>query len=348
MKLFFQNKFLYKSAKKPRVPWFSILGALSSILWIIAGLSFLITFSVLSSEQVVIFLNIHTTADNYSSIKMVAIVYLFLIILLSTLSLLFFLFDKDKNLKNFKVQFLIINIISFNILNIIMTIWLAFKNKDLENFEYTKKYKKNRFLYFLGWRKWKTFDIALVGIFVSLTVILAYVDGILPNLPNGGGIALKYIPLMVISFLHSFLAGFFTGLISSLIGILFVNSSIVSGWSFLLDYLLPMVTPAIVGLMKFDVTKDRDVKTYINYFLHTFLVLLIILFWQTLSGVLIWNQLYPDDVWQGYSPIYYSLTYNFLHLFIFSYPIIQVVTPIAYRSLSTVYNDKFSHFSITY
>lgn len=195
----------------------------------------------------------------------------------------------------------------------------------------------------LGIKSWQTVDYVLIAFFCALTLTLAYIEeNLLPHLPFGGGVAIKYIPLIIVSYATSFFGGWLTGFVTALMSLLFIPASnIISPWSYLLDYFLPMTTPAIVALLPAKLNHERSVFTYINYFIHCFLVLLIIFFWQVLGGYFLWTTAFPESVWNGYSAVLYAFVYNFIHIFIFTYPIIQAIVPILYRSLGSYYLNRY-------
>lgn len=221
--------------------------------------------------------------------------------------------------------------------------YFIIKNIYNKNDNFNKKNFWNKFKTMLGIKHWLTIDYILIAFFCALTITFTYIEeNLLPRMPFGGGIAIKYIPLFIISFTTSFFAGWLTGFISALMSLLFIPlSNIISPWSFALDYFLPMTTPAIIAFLPFKPDNNKSIFTYINYFLHCFLVFLIIYFWQVLSGYFLWTTAFPDSVWNGYNAILYSLVYNFIHIFIFTYPISQTIIPILYRSLGSYYFNLY-------
>ncbi len=243
---------------------------------------------------------------------------------------------------NCKFQFIILNIISLNFLNLISNIIIYSYEIKVSDLLFTNTTKRKRFLINLGIWKWKTFDIVIIAVFAAVTLVLAYLETLLPNLPYGGGIGLKYLPLIVIAFLHSAIAGFITGSISALMSLLFIASNfIVSPWSYLLDYFVPMIIPTITGFMRFKVNNDKKYITYVNYIIICFSIITLIYFSQVLVGVLIWTTLFPDSVWPGYSNWLYAIVYNFIHSFLFTYPIIQIVVPFILRSLAPIFWQRY-------
>ncbi len=243
---------------------------------------------------------------------------------------------------NYKFQFIILNIISLNFFNLISNIIIYSYEIKVGDLLFTNTTKRKRFLISLGIWKWKTFDIVIIAMFVASTLALAYLEKLLPNSPYGGGIGLKYLPLIVIAFLHSAIAGFITGSISAAMSLLFIASNfIVSPWSYLLDYFVPMIIPTIAGFMGFKVDNNKKYITYVNYIIICFSIITLIYLSQVLAGFLIWTTLFPDSVWPGYSNWLYAIVYNFIHIFLFTYPIIQSVVPFILRSLAPIFWQRY-------
>ncbi|MDQ7982651.1 MAG: energy-coupled thiamine transporter ThiT [Spiroplasma sp.] len=195
----------------------------------------------------------------------------------------------------------------------------------------------------LGIKKWLTIDYVLIAFFCALTITFSFIEeNLLPHLPFGGGLGIKYLPLILISFLTSFAHGWLTGFISALMALLFIPAAnIISPWSFILDYFLPMTAPAIIAFLPSTFKEKTSIFTYINYFSHCFLVLLLVYFYQFLSGYFLWTTAFPTSVWTGYSAIWYSLIYNFIHIFLFTYPLIQLLIPVFYRGLGRYYLNRY-------
>ncbi|WP_368486046.1 energy-coupled thiamine transporter ThiT [Spiroplasma sp. DGKH1] len=250
---------------------------------------------------------------------------------------------KYEEYLNYKMQFILLSIFSLNILNLVLNITIYSQELKPQDTIFKDKTKQKKFWQLFGIRKWYTFDYVIIALFVGITLALNYIESyLLPQLPNGGGVALKYIPLIILAFIHSSLAGWICGAVSSLLAILFIQSGfIISPWSFILDYFLPMTTPCLAGWMRFKVTNDKKYITYINYLIMCITIMLIIYFWQILSAVAVWNVLYPDAIWKGYAGWLYAFVYNFIHMFLFTYPLTQIVVPIALRGLAPVYINRF-------
>lgn len=312
---------------------------ITSIFNIIFFTSLFFTVAIINNQTLNNIFNINQTSNNWTffALKIFLLLILTLIIIIASLWTMIS-FKKDWILAindNFFLSLLLV----FSTLNFYGS-WFVINN-CYQNKNFTLK-AKNYFANFkrnLGIKKWLTIDYVLIAFFCALTIIFSFIEeNLLPHLPFGGGLGIKYLPLILISFLISFLHGWLTGFISALMTLLFIPASnIISPWSFILDYFLPMTIPAIVAFFPSPFNGKKSVFTYLTYFYHCFLVLLLIYFCQFLSGYFLWTTFFPNNIWTGYSAIWYALIYNFINIFLFTYPVIQLLTPILYRSLKRYY-----------
>lgn len=321
---------------------------ISTIISLITLLTLTITISILSASTINNFFNITATTcwQFYSSkIYLILIFCLLLVsaILLCAISWTIKINDIHKNI----VIVSILAIFSINPVALIFNLIKHYQWQKTETFFVLKARWWTNFKLAFGIKQWLIVDYTIIGLFTALTLTCAFIEqNLLPKMPYGGGIAIKYIPLMVVSYIVGFAGGWLTGMISALMSLLFIGSSyIISAWSFLLDYFLPMTTPAIVALLRFNLKADKSIFTYINYFLHCFLVCLIIYFWQTIAGYFIWSLITnangSKDIWPGFTPLFYALVYNFIHIFLFTYPIMQLTIPFIYRGLVSHYVERY-------
>lgn len=334
------NEYYFSKNQQQKILLFNKIISFISILFYLT--LFFLTL-LIKNNSIMNFFNIYNN-KKIINIKIFIIGICVICLIFSLLySISSWLTDYEKYI-SYKMQFIVLSILSVNIFNFIINVIIYFYEKNIKKI-FCKK-NKHIILKLIGFRKWFILDFIMIAVFISLVIILDYIESnILPGLPNGGSIALKFIPLIVISFLHSCIAGWLTGVISSLMSLLFVKSgNIISPWSYILDYFLPMMAPSIVGIMKFKVNNDRNYITYVNYIIICFLPMLIIWFFQFLSGVVVWNVIFPDAIWLGYSGWIYSVIYNFIHVFLFTYPITQIIVPVILRSLSNYYIQKYANY----
>lgn len=319
---------------------------ISTIISLITLLALTITISILSADSINHFFNITTTGWQFYSIKIYLILIFCLLLISSILLCVISWTTKTDGINNNIVIVSILAIFSINPVALIFNLVKHYQWQKTETFAILKTRWWINFKLAFGIKRWLIIDYTIIGLFTALTIVCVFIEQILPKMPYGGGVAIKYLPLMVVSYILGFAGGWLTGMISALMSLLFINSGyIISAWSFLLDYFLPMTTPAIVALLRFNLRTDKSIFTYINYFLHCFLVCLIIYVWQTIVGYFVWAQITnangSKNIWLGFTPLFYALVYNFIHIFLFTYPIMQLTIPFIYRGVVSHYLERY-------
>lgn len=194
-----------------------------------------------------------------------------------------------------------------------------------------KKIKK------LGFYQWSIFDIILISIFSALVVLSNLFEANVHFLPyGGGGLCFKYLFVMIITYLHSFCAGLMVGLIGSLISLIFLGGDlIISPWSYSLDYVLPTMSPSIVAFFAFSKNKNRKIQ-YLNYFFMVVLSFLLIWFWQTLSGYLIWTKVFIPPWGRKSNGLVYAILFNAISIWPINYPLTQFLFPVIIHRLNVL------------
>ncbi|WP_375316930.1 energy-coupled thiamine transporter ThiT [Spiroplasma endosymbiont of Virgichneumon dumeticola] len=322
----------------------NMLFKISTLISLVFLLSILILVSVLSASRINNFFHINPDIGYkfYSSKVCLIIVSVLLLTSAVLVAIISWTANIDKIHENIFV-FSFLAICSINVIVLILNLIKHYQWQKTQGFALLRTQWSKKIKAALGIKKWVTVDYVMIAIFSALTIVCAFIEeNLLPHLPYGGGIAIKYIPLMVISFSVSFAAGWLTGMISALMSLLFIPAgNIISPWSYLLDYFLPMTTPAIIALLRFNLKADKSLFTYINYWFHCFIVCLIIYMWQTMSGYFVWIKLFGAKPWNGFNPIFYSLVYNFIHIFLFTYLVMQLTVPFIYRGLVSHYVERY-------
>lgn len=315
---------------------------ITSIFNIIIFFSLLLAGVIIKTTTLNQIFNIKPNSANWQFYSLKIFLILILILVLSAASLwtaISFKSEWTNEIKNNPFYSFFLTILTLNFYGCFFIAKAIHKQKST-NFNSTNFWNivKEK----IGINRWFTIDYVLIAFFCALTLLFAYIEeNLLPRMPFGGGVGLKYIPLIIISFATSFLGGWLTGFISALVALLFIPANnIINPWSFLFDYFLPMTTPAIVALLPFKLNRPKSIFTYLSYFFHCFSVMLIIYFWQFLSGYVFWTTAFPTSVWAGYNAVLYSLVYNFIHIFLFSYPIVQLIIPVLYRSLGNYFLNR--------
>ena len=151
----------------------------------------------------------------------------------------------------------------------------------------------------------KTKNIAFIGLYAALAIVLQYVSSLIPflQMPKGGNIDLGVIPI----FMASYQLGYKTGIITGLLCWLLAWIVGISGqWfltipQYLLDYLIPVSICGIASLFP-KIGKISNIYTGITgsmilkYIAHV------------LSGVYWW---FPETTYAGSLASWiYSLSYN--------------------------------------
>ncbi len=315
--------------------WLKITSILNTTIFI----SLFLTVIIINNRTLNNIFNINQIGNNWTffALKLFLLLILSLIIIIASLwTMISFKEDWILEINDNFFLSLLLTVLTLNLYGswFVIKNWYQGKNFPLKSKNHFTNFKKN-----LGIKKWLTIDYVLIAFFCALTITFSFIEeNLLPHLPFGGGLGIKYLPLILISFLTSFLHGWLTGFISALMTLLFIPASnIINPWSFILDYFLPMTIPAIVAFIPFAFNSKKSIFAYLNYFSHCFLVLLLIYFCQFLSGYFLWITVFPTSVWTGYSAIWYTVIYNFISIFVFTYPVIQLLIPMLYRRFKRYY-----------
>lgn len=297
---------------------------------ILLGLSFLLLFSILNDQRFgEIFLK-NLATDTYQPIRISLIIICATSLIFNSLQLItVYKIDLQNSQIINQWQFIYLSILGVNFPQLIFVTF--FSNRSAKKTLKIRRWNWRRF----GFWKWKTWDITILGIFTGLTIFFTFLEGItvIPFLPIGGTLTLKYLMVLVISFFHSFLGGFIVGGVSAFMAILIVPSTlIISPLSFLFDYFLPMVSPAIAGLMVFMIPQKKNFFEIVNYFLITFTTFVLICLWQILAGYFVWVQLY-GPLW-GNNGLVYAIVANLAVSFGLNYPVTQLLVPPVFRIMA--------------
>ncbi|PPE05994.1 energy-coupled thiamine transporter ThiT [Williamsoniiplasma lucivorax] len=308
------------------------------------GMGFAITFFLIMLSLLITFclMKISWTNINdgevFENIKTMMIMVFALSLAFSILIAISWILSNLEKIIDNKMQFILLSILSFNFVNIGILIYLFHKNK-IENTreKITWKGIAHRF----GFRKLTVYDVVLCGMFTALTITFEYVGQFLPQLPNGGGLGISYLPLITLAVVSTPILAIIAGGTTALIALAFIgNSYIISAWSYLLDYFIPMIIPGIVGFFKFKINSDKDYVSYVNFIIIGFFTFLGIYISQTLSGYFVWVATFGPS-W-GESGWAYSIIYNAISVWALAYPFNQVlmVPTIKAAKLASRYRSK--------
>ena len=155
---------------------------------------------------------------------------------------------------------------------------------------------------------------------MAITIALSYVLGLFDifKLPQGGGVSLESIPLMIFAFIEGPLYGFFAGFIYGL-SLISKPSAFLHPIQFFLDYPLAFSSFFIIG---FTSLKPNSFET----FLYAMLSFCFRFFFHMLSGIIFCSLFMPnlsENIWK------YVAIYNASYLLPTSFICIGLYLPIS-------------------
>lgn len=147
----------------------------------------------------------------------------------------------------------------------------------------------------------KLTQLTQIAVMTALAVILDKL--VIYQLPQGGGISLAMLPLLLISFRNGIKAGLLTGFLTGLIQ-LFFGGYFLNVFQVICDYLLAYAAVGLAGFVPVLATSPKE--RMIRLAFGSVIGGLGRLFFHTLSGIIFYGDFAPDNmpVWQ------YALTYN--------------------------------------
>ncbi|PPE05995.1 energy-coupled thiamine transporter ThiT [Williamsoniiplasma lucivorax] len=318
-------KIAFTKIEKPPLAKMSMGFAILSILVMLILLIFFSCFKISWTNM--------TNEKTFQNIKIMLIILFTLGLIFSILiAVSWFLADLGKIIDN-KMQFILLSIISFSFINIVILFYLFHKNK-------TNKQKWKITWKFFGWKKFSIYEIVLGGVFTALTIVFAYLEQFMPGLVIGVGLTFKYVILIVIGVVISPILAICVGITAALLSILFVGPGhIISPWSFLLDYFVPMMMPGIVSLLRFTIKPEKSYINYLNYIIIGFLNSFGVFISQTISGIFVWTVLISVPNW-GANTFLYSIIINTIHVWPLTYPLTQILIIPAIKVASLISKNK--------
>ena len=139
-----------------------------------------------------------------------------------------------------------------------------------------------------------------LAMFMALTIVLGYVNKIIPEMPQGGTISIDIIAIFLCAYLMGTGYGVICGVGVAILQFALGIASYWGPWSVLLDYVLPLAVCGLAGLLK--PTKIGSVPIYWGIIFAMFLKYIS----HFLSGAFLFAEYAPE----GMNPIIYSLGYN--------------------------------------
>lgn len=169
-------------------------------------------------------------------------------------------------------------------------------------------------------RKTTTKELVFGAICVALSFVLSMIR--LFRLANAGSITLASIfPIALYCYIFGFNKSMVVCFVFSLLNFC-QGPYVISVWSAFLDYLLPYLAVALVGIFAVNpntFTKEGPaLKKHGKFFIGLAVYFIVRLFSHTLAGVLFWSEgvdfwIFSGDL-VGWASFAYSLTYNLAYL----------------------------------
>lgn len=166
-----------------------------------------------------------------------------------------------------------------------------------------------------------------LAMFMAITIILGYVNKMIPEMPQGGAfISIDIVAIFLCAYLMGAGYGVICGIGVSILQFVLGIATYWGPWSVLLDYVLPLAICGIAPLLKSQIIKG--IPIYWGIILAMFLKYLC----HFASGAFLFAEYAPENM----NPIVYSLGYNLPYNFT-SLILCMIVVPILYERLKKVF-----------
>lgn len=165
-----------------------------------------------------------------------------------------------------------------------------------------------------------------LAMFMAITIILGYVNKIIPEMPQGGAlISIDVIAIFLCAYLLGAGYGIICGIGVAILQFVLGIASYWGPWSVLLDYVLPLAVCGIAPMLK-----STELKKYAIYW-GILLSMILKYLCHFASGAFLFAEYAPE----GMNPIIYSLIYN-LPYNVTTLLLCMIVVPILYKRLKGV------------
>ncbi|MEG0366435.1 MAG: ECF transporter S component [Coprobacillus sp.] len=169
-------------------------------------------------------------------------------------------------------------------------------------------------------------SMSYVGMFMALTIVLGYVNKIIPEMPQGGTISIDIIAIFLCAYLMGTSYGVICGVGVAMLQFALGLAVFYGPWSVALDYIVPLAVCGLAPLIKFSKNKNLSICLGIGF------SMILKYISHFLSGAFLFAEYAPE----GMDPIIYSLGYN-LPYNIATLCLCIVVVPILYSRLKSVF-----------
>lgn len=165
-----------------------------------------------------------------------------------------------------------------------------------------------------------------LAMFMAITLVLSYVNEIIPSLPQGGTISVDVIAIMLCGYLMGAGYGVICGVGVSILQFVLGLATYYGPWSVLLDYVLPLAVCGLTPLVK--TTKIGGVPICWG----VLFVMVLKYLSHFASGAFLFASYAPE----GMNPILYSLGYNIIYVAP-TLVLCMIAVPLLYSRLKRVF-----------
>ncbi len=148
--------------------------------------------------------------------------------------------------------------------------------------------------------KFTTKSMAQLAMFMAVTIVLGYVNKLIPEMPQGGTISIDIIAIFICAYTMGAGYGVVCGIGVSVLQFILGQAVYYGPWSVLLDYVLPLAVIGIAACFK-------NIKIG-RYELYTGIIVAMILKFlcHFCSGAFLFGMYAPEVM----NPLVYSFLYN--------------------------------------
>lgn len=148
--------------------------------------------------------------------------------------------------------------------------------------------------------KFTTRSMAQLAMFMAVTVVLGYINKLIPEMPQGGTISIDILAIFLCAYTMGAGYGVICGIGVSVLQFILGQAVYYGPWSVLLDYMLPLAVIGVAALFKN--IKIGKFELYIGVIVAMVLKFLS----HFCSGAFLFGMYAPE----GMNPLVYSFVYN--------------------------------------
>ncbi len=170
-------------------------------------------------------------------------------------------------------------------------------------------------------------NMCMLAMFMAITLVLSYVNEVIPSLPQGGMISVDVIAIMLCGYLMGAGYGVICGVGVALLQFVLGIAQYYGPWSVLLDYVLPLAVCGLTPLIKTQKIGHISIcwgvvfAMFLKYLSHF------------ASGAFLFASYAPE----GMNPIVYSLGYNAIYVAP-TLILCMIVVPLLYSRLKNAFH----------